>query len=92
MQTLLKRAASAMARLQVARRCQIDIVQNAKVNFLGIRHKPPCRLPAGAGSIFEGVIAADRPLAEVAIGRNTFFGKLAIVSAMRVEIGDDVLV
>jgi acetyltransferase-like isoleucine patch superfamily enzyme len=83
---------NAIARYQLGQRAQLDIAPDAKVDYRGLRHRPPARLSIGAGSIFQGMVACDRDGAEVAIGRNTFFGHSSIVTALRVEIGDDVLV
>jgi acetyltransferase-like isoleucine patch superfamily enzyme len=83
---------NALARLQVLRRSVLQVHPSAQVNYRGLRRRPPSRLSIGEGSIFEGGIASDRNGSEVLIGRNTFFGGSTIVTALRVEIGDDVLV
>lgn len=83
---------NAIARYQVCKRSGIEIATDAKVNYRGIRLRPPAKLSIGAGSIFEGSIAADRPEAEVTVGTNTFVGSSTIVTAKRVDIGDDVLI
>jgi acetyltransferase-like isoleucine patch superfamily enzyme len=80
------------ARAQVQRQATMDIAPTAKVNFKGIRHRPPSRLVIGEGSIFEGNIASDRAGSCVVIGRHSFVGNSSIVTAERVEIGDDVLI
>jgi acetyltransferase-like isoleucine patch superfamily enzyme len=81
-----------LARQQTERHAQLDVAASAKVNFRGICRRPPSELVIGEGSIFEGNIASDRAGSRVVIGKHTFVGNSSIVTAQRVEIGDDVLI
>lgn len=83
---------NAIARRVVMRSARVHVAADAKVNYRGMRRRPPSVLSIGAGSIFEGSIAADRSGCSVTIGERTFFGQSTIVTAERVDIGDDVLV
>jgi acetyltransferase-like isoleucine patch superfamily enzyme len=83
---------NAWARQQLRGRCELRVAADAQVDYRGIRQRPPARLSIGAGSIFQGAIAADRPNAEVHIGSHSFVGNSTIVTAERVDIGDDVLI
>ena len=69
----------------------VDIAPTAKVRFRGMSGPLPARLSIGEGSIFQGTIAADRPEAVIHIGANTFIGGSMLVSACRIEVGNDVL-
>lgn len=89
---MISRLVNALARIQVLRRSATQIAPNARVNYRGIRQRPPTRLQIGDGTIFEGVIASDRDGSSVSIGRNSFIGGSTIVTAIGVTIGDDVLV
>jgi len=89
---MLHRLANEIARRRVHRKSVVDIAPNAQVNYRGMQHRPPGRLSIGQGSIFQGSIAADRPTSIVSIGSNTFVGNSAIVTAERVDVGNDVLI
>jgi acetyltransferase-like isoleucine patch superfamily enzyme len=80
------------AQHQMRGRCELHIAADARVDYRGIRHRPPALLSIGAGSIFQGAIAADRAGAEVHVGSRSFIGNSTIVTAQRVDIGDDVLI
>jgi acetyltransferase-like isoleucine patch superfamily enzyme len=80
------------AHFQIKRRVAVEVAASAKVNYRGIRRRPPSRLVIGEGSIFQGTIASDRAGSCVSIGSHTFVGNTNIVTAERVEIGDDVLI
>lgn len=92
MPQFLRRLMNAFARRQVQRRTVLDVAADAQVNYRGIRNRPPSRLAIGEGSIFQGTISSDREGSCVAIGRHTFIGNSSIVTAARVDIGDDVLI
>lgn len=79
------------AKRRVYNNCDVDIAPTARVRFRGMSGPLPSRISIGEGSIFQGSIAADRPEAVVRIGSNTFVGGSILVSAYRIEIGDDVL-
>jgi acetyltransferase-like isoleucine patch superfamily enzyme len=91
MRKLIKRILQYKAKLILSRYPDIIIHPTAKVNFRGIRYTPGTRLEIGEGSIMEGNLVLDRE-ASITIGRNTFIGGSMVVSAMRIEIGDDVLI
>lgn len=92
MKTAIKRILNSAARLSVARRSAVVVGAGARVNWLGIRARPPARLAIGSGSIFDGSIAADRDGAAVVIGARTFVGNSSLVTAASIVIGDDVLI
>jgi acetyltransferase-like isoleucine patch superfamily enzyme len=81
-----------VAHHQIKRRAEVQVAASAKVNFRGICKRPPSRLVIGEGTIFGGAIASDRAGSCVIIGSHTFVGNSSIVTAERVEIGDDVLI
>ena len=81
-----------MARKSIAKRCQLNVAIDSKVNFRGMRSQPPAKLSIGHGTIFQGRIVSDRTGSIVSIGCNTFVGPSSIVCAEKVEIGDDVLI
>lgn len=81
-----------IAHMQVQRRSELDVSPSARVNWVGLRRRPPSRIKIGAESIFEGQIASDRVGSCVVIGERTFIGNSTIVTADRVEIGSDVLI
>jgi acetyltransferase-like isoleucine patch superfamily enzyme len=80
------------ARRQTESRSKLSVAASARVNFRGIYSRPPGELTIGEGTIFEGRIASDRAGSCVVIGQHTFVGNSSIVTAERVEIGDDVLI
>lgn len=89
---LLNKIKNRLAKYQVMKRPNINISPSAKVNYQGIRRRPPTYLTIGEGTMFEGSIVSDREGSIVSIGRNTFVGGSTIVCAERIEIGDDVLI
>ncbi len=70
----------------------IDIHPTAKVALRSLLGPLPAKLTIGEGSIVGARLCADRADAEISIGRHTFIGKSNVVSALRVTIGDDVLI
>jgi acetyltransferase-like isoleucine patch superfamily enzyme len=92
MRDLLVRVANLVARNQVLRRCECTVAPTAKVNFRGIKHRPPSVLKIGNHTIFEGNIMSDRLGSVVTIGNNTFVGGSTFVCADRIEVGNDVLI
>lgn len=80
------------ARISVQKRCTVSVGDNSRVNFRFIKDNPPAFLTIGEGSLVNAKISADRPQAIVSIGSNTFIGGSTIVTAGRVDIGDDVLI
>lgn len=70
----------------------IDIHPTAKVGLRSLLGPLPAKLKIGEGSIVGARLCADRADAEISIGRHTFLGRSNIVSALRVTIGDDVLI
>lgn len=85
-------ALNALARWRVGRMTQLDVAPDARVDFRGLRFRPPARFSIGERSIFEGRVIADRPQATVSIGARSFVGQSTIICAARVDIGDDVLI
>jgi acetyltransferase-like isoleucine patch superfamily enzyme len=92
MKRLLIRLVEQWARRSVERRSSVNVATTARVNWRGLKERPPGRLVVGEGSIFEGSISSDRSDTSVLIGHRTFVGCSALVTAERIEIGDDVLV
>lgn len=88
----LRKVRERRARATVHARTRLAIHPTAKVSYHGLAAAPPATFEIGEGSMFAGTIAADRPEAEVRIGRNTFFGGSMLVCAASITIGDDVLV
>jgi acetyltransferase-like isoleucine patch superfamily enzyme len=88
----LNRLINLAARRQVLGRSDCSIAFSAKVNYRGIRHRPPSKLSIGDGSIFQGQIASERDGSVVSIGKNTFIGGSQLICAERIEIGDDTLI
>lgn len=80
------------SRLRLERACDTTIDPTAKVAYRKLALSPPGTLRIGAGSIVEGIIAADRAGSTVVIGRNTFIGGSRLITADRITIGDDVLI
>lgn len=92
MRNSLRRLVDSIARAQVLRHSDCTIADSAKVNFRGIRHRPPSTLSIGEGTIFDGSITSDRTGSNVTVGRNTFIGGSTLICADRIEIGNDVLI
>lgn len=92
MKALLRGIAEQAARRAVERRSSVQVAPSARVNWRGLKQRPPGRLVIGEGSIFEGSIASDREGTTVLIGQRSFIGNSMLVTAERIEIGDDVLV
>jgi len=89
---LLRGVADRLARGSVQRRSAVKVAASAKVNWRGVRARPPSHFVVGECSIFEGAIASDRAGSCVQIGQRSFVGNSLLVTAERIEIGDDVLV
>ncbi len=92
MLSLVHRLRDEVARRQVLKSSSVSVSSSARVNWRGIGQRPPSRLEIGERSIFSGTITSDRNGSCVVIGKNTFVGNSMIVTAQRVEIGDDVLI
>jgi acetyltransferase-like isoleucine patch superfamily enzyme len=92
MRNIANRLANFVAKSQVLRRADCTIALTARVNFRGIRLKPPSVLRVGDCSMFEGSIMSDRVGSIVAIGNNTFVGGSTFVCAERIDVGNDVLI
>jgi acetyltransferase-like isoleucine patch superfamily enzyme len=92
MPRITRALANRFAKWNVARHTELDVARSARVDYLGMRHRPPARLTVGEGTIFQGRIVADREDATVRIGSHTFVGASTLVCAASIEIGDDVLV
>lgn len=70
----------------------VEVGEGSRVNFRGIHLRPSCTFRIGRASLLEGQIHYERDGAEVTIGSNTFIGASSIISAQRVDIGNDVLI
>ena len=70
----------------------VSIHPTAKVNYRAVRYRSGSTLSIGEGSIIEGSLVAERNGACIIIGRNTFIGNSVVASAVRIEVGDDVLI
>jgi galactoside O-acetyltransferase len=68
------------------------VARSAIVNFRNVRSAPNVGLTVGARSMVYAKILFDRERAHVSIGRDTYVGASKIVSASKVEIGDNVLI
>lgn len=81
---------------QVARRVggahELDIAPSARIGVRTLLGPLPYRLAIGDGSIVAARIRAERPGAEVTIGRDTFVGQSTILAARKVSVGSDVLI
>lgn len=81
-----------MAKYQLRGKTEVLVAPGARVNYRGMRYRPPAKLTVGSGSMFEGRIVADRPQAVVSIGCRSFIGNSLLVCAEGIDIGDDVLI
>lgn len=91
MRSLILKVLNLLAQRRMRRLPNVSIAKSAKVNFRGIRGSFSS-LSIGEGSIVEAALVADRSGASIHIGSNTFIGESVIISAERIEIGDDVLI
>lgn len=89
---LITAVLNSIAKLRISGGKNIMIHPTAKVNYRGIRVKRNNNVTVGAGSIVEGSILFDKDNASISIGQNSFIGGSALVSAERIEIGNDVLI
>ncbi len=87
----LRRGIRALARRRFSSQPGVDIAGDAKVSFEKIALRPRCTLRIGARSIIEGSLFFDREGAAIVIGARTFIGGSMLVSAERIEFGDDIL-
>jgi acetyltransferase-like isoleucine patch superfamily enzyme len=72
---------------------QISIHPTAMVNFRAVRYRAGSSLQIGQGSSVEANLVSERDEASIVIGRNTSVGGGSILDcALRIEIGDDVLI
>ena len=93
MRRLLLRLIDLVAKRQVLDRSDCSIAPSAKVNYRGIRHKPPSTLSIGdRWDAFKGQILSDRAGSVVTIGKRTFIGGSSLICAERIDIGDDTLI
>jgi acetyltransferase-like isoleucine patch superfamily enzyme len=80
------------AKRQLHQRCKVSVADRAQVVYRGLAHSPPSEFSVGEGSIFQARVSADRPVAVIKVGNNSFVGGTHLVCAERIEIGDDVLI
>jgi acetyltransferase-like isoleucine patch superfamily enzyme len=88
----LHSARGALARYRLHKNAQATIDPSAKVNYRKIAGRPPSVLRIGAGSMVDCLIMSDRPGSEIVVGDHTFIGNSTLITASRIEIGDDVLI
>lgn len=81
-----------IAKYRLKKNPGVKISPSAKVDYYKIRLGANCQLAIGNGSIIQGPIITDRDGAVITVGDHTFIGSSNIISAERVEIGDDVLI
>ena len=86
------RILNALTKYRVSKCPGVNISALSKVNFRAIVHRPTSQLIIGKGSIVNGSLISDREGSIIKIGENTFIDRSMIVSAERIEIGDDVLI
>lgn len=91
MRGLLAKFLDAAARRRVLGHPGVRVAKSAKVRFGGIALKPGCALSIGECSIVEASLFYDREGATISIGARTFIGGSMLVSAERIQFGDDVL-
>lgn len=89
---LIVKIQNAFKKYQFSKCEGVNISVLSKVNFRGIVHKPTSQLIIGKGSIVKGSLISDRKGSIIKIGENTFIDRSMIISAERIEIGDDVLI
>jgi len=92
MRKLISRILQYKAKKTLSRYPHVAIHSSAKVNFRAVRYTPGSTLEIGEGSIVEGSLVSERDGASITIGRNSFIGSSVIVSATRIDVGDDVLI
>ena len=83
---------NALAKYRLKKHRGIIISPTAKVDYWKIRLGVNCQLTIGDGSIIQCPIISDLDGSVIFIGENTFIGSSHIISAERVEIGNDVLI
>ncbi len=81
-----------IAKLRLKALSGVAISASAKVHYRKIRLYSHSKLSIGRGSIVEGSLVSDRDGAHISIGENTFIGASTIISAERINIGNDVLI
>ena len=69
-----------------------SIAPGSRIEGRKIRFKPECSLTVGEGSMIDAAIVYDRSGAKITIGNRTFVGSSDLISAERIDIGDDVLI
>jgi acetyltransferase-like isoleucine patch superfamily enzyme len=87
----LRQLENLVAHARIARTTELAIHPTACVQWRLLAARPPQRLTIGEGSMFEGVILADRTGTRFTVGANTFVGNCTFVLADEIEIGDNVL-
>ena len=81
-----------IAKYRLKKNPGVNISLTSKVDYWKIKLGLNCQLTIGNGSIMQGTIISDLDGSVISIGDNTFIGNSHIISAERVEIGDDVLI
>lgn len=91
MRTLIAAVSQAVARRRVLRHPGVRLAPDAEVAFDKIGLRPGCTLTIGERSIMQGSLQFDREGASIHIGARSFIGGSLLVSADRIDLGDDVL-
>ena len=80
------------AKWKLRKNTRVNISNDATVNYRTITIIQDCKLNIGKESIIEANLIFEKPKAEIIIGDRTFIGGSSIISSLKVEFGNDVLV
>ena len=69
-----------------------SISPDTRISYYKIKAAKNTNLSIGKGSIVEGHLVFECEDASISIGKNTFIGDSSIISAEKIEIGNDVLI
>jgi len=92
MYNLIRLLREFLAKRYVHKNCDFTAGQNSKINFRQLGRRLPAKLAIGSETITQCVVTADRNVAVVSIGNNTFIGGSTLVCAEQIEIGNDVMI
>lgn len=81
-----------LALSRIAKKGQLFLGSNSKVEYRKINFKDNCLLKIGSDSYLETVITFDRYDAQINIGDRVFIGCSNLIAAANIDIGDDVLI
>ena len=88
----LKRILNFIAMIKLHSNNNVIIGEGVKLNARGVKIVHDCRFIIGNGSSFEGQTYFERNNVEIKIGINTFIGASNLISAEKIDIGDNVLI